>query len=45
MPEASPKEIRVYATSDGKYPFIEWLKSLRDSNARAKIEDRLWLWL
>ncbi|MBE9019128.1 addiction module killer protein [Chroococcidiopsis sp. CCALA 051] len=41
MPEASPREIQVYATPDGKYPFIEWLESLRDSNARAKIKARL----
>jgi putative addiction module killer protein len=41
MPEASPREIQIYATPDGKYPFLEWLESLRDINARAKIRARL----
>lgn len=41
MPEASPREIQIYATPDGKYPFLEWLESLRDINARAKIRTRL----
>ena len=41
MPEASPREIQIYATPDGKCPFLEWLESLRDINARAKIRTRL----
>ncbi len=41
MPEASPREILLYETPDGKRPFSEWLESLRDINARAKIRARL----
>ena len=41
MPEASPREIQIYETPDGKRPFSDWLESLRDINARAKIRARL----
>ena len=36
-----PKELRVFVTGDGKEPFNEWLSSLRDVKARAKIRVRL----
>ena len=39
--EATPKELRIYTTEDGREPFTEWLASLRDSRARAKIRVRL----
>jgi len=39
--EATPKEIRIYVTTEGREPFSEWLKSLRDQRARAKIRVRL----
>ncbi|MEG4273214.1 MULTISPECIES: type II toxin-antitoxin system RelE/ParE family toxin [unclassified Microcoleus] len=39
--EAQPKEIQRYVTPDGKIPFTEWLKSLRDIKAEAKIRGRL----
>jgi putative addiction module killer protein len=39
--EVQPKEIRRYITSDGRIPFTEWLDSLRDLNAKAKIDTRL----
>jgi putative addiction module killer protein len=39
--EATPKEIQVYVTEDGRAPFSEWLASLRDLKARAKIRVRL----
>lgn len=39
--EASPRELLIYETSDGKRPFSKWLESLRDINARAKIRARL----
>jgi len=39
--EAQPKEIRRYRTADGKVPFDEWLDSLRDRKAAAKIRARL----
>lgn len=41
MPEASPREILLYETPDGKLPFSDWLESRRDINARAKIRARL----
>lgn len=39
--EAQPREIRRYITPDGKIPFAEWLDSLRDRKAKAKIKERL----
>ena len=39
--EAQPREIQRYITSDGKVPFADWLDSLRDTNAKAKIISRL----
>lgn len=39
--EAQPREIRNYLTADGRRPFVEWLGSLRDTQARAKIRNRL----
>jgi putative addiction module killer protein len=39
--EATPKEIQIYVTEDGRVPFSEWLVSLRDIKARAKIRVRL----
>jgi putative addiction module killer protein len=39
--EAAPKELRIYVTKDGREPFSEWLASLRDIRARAKIRVRL----
>ena len=39
--EATPKVVQIYVTSEGRTPFSEWLASLRDSKARAKIRVRL----
>ena len=39
--EATPKELQVYVTEDGRVPFSDWLASLRDLKARAKIRVRL----
>ena len=39
--EASPKELILYVTTEGREPFTEWLSSLRDLKARAKIRVRL----
>ena len=39
--EATPKELQIYVTKDGRAPFSEWLASLRDIKARAKIRVRL----
>lgn len=38
---AQPREIHQYITSDGKIPFDEWLNSLRDIRAKARIAQRL----
>lgn len=39
--EATPREVLIYATPDGREPFTEWVSFLRDENARAKIKIRL----
>lgn len=41
MFDGQPKEILVYATSDGAEPFTKWLGKLRDARARARIAARL----
>lgn len=39
--EVQPREIRRYIAPDGKIPFTDWLESLRDRRAKAKIKERL----
>ena len=39
--EATPKELHIYVTAEGREPFTEWLNSLQDQRARAKIRVRL----
>lgn len=39
--ETESREIRRYIADNGKSPFGEWLNSLRDPKARAKIAQRL----
>jgi putative addiction module killer protein len=34
-------EIKIYQDKNGKQPFIEWLETLADKRARAKIKVRL----
>lgn len=41
MSEAAPRVIEVYQTEDGRSPFSEWLRDLRDRAARARIRVRL----
>ncbi len=36
-----PKEIRRYITPEGKIPILDWIASLRDLQAKAKINQRL----
>jgi len=38
---ARPKELHIFVTEEGREPFSEWLTSLRDIKARAKIRVRL----
>lgn len=39
--EETPRELIIYETEQGKAPFSEWLDSLRDRSARARIRKRL----
>ena len=39
--EATPKEVEIYETPDNRRPFTEWLNSLRDIKAKAKILKRI----
>lgn len=39
--EKQLNEIEIYLTSQGRAPFLDWLNSLRDAKARAKIRVRL----
>lgn len=39
--EVQPRQIQNYLTADGRSPFVEWLGSLRDTQTRSKIRNRL----
>ncbi len=39
--EVTPRELIIYETEQGEAPFSEWLDSLRDRLARARIRKRL----
>ena len=41
MTEATPFELEVFETRDGKSPFTDWLRALRDRRAVARIRVRL----
>jgi putative addiction module killer protein len=41
MLEATPQKIEEYVTEDGRSPFAEWIESLKDRAARARIRVRL----
>lgn len=41
MAEATPLELVVYETPDGRSPFAEWLRRLKDRTAGARIRVRL----
>ena len=36
-----PKKLKIYDTAEGKRPYSEWLKSLRDITTVARIRSRL----
>ena len=38
---AEPQELEEYLTSDGKNPFRQWIHSLKDIEARARVRIRL----
>jgi len=39
--EVQPREIERYTTADGRVPFDRWFYSLRDLNAKLRIEGRI----
>lgn len=39
--ESQPRELKIYAANDDEAPFLSWLDSLRDREARARIKKRL----
>lgn len=39
--DIEPKSVLVYRTLDGRLPFDEWLRGLRDTNAVARILARI----
>ena len=39
--ETTPRKLRIYRTVDGRLPFGEWLASLQDVKARARIRVKL----
>ena len=41
MTEATPIEIETYQTQDGRSPFPQWLRDLRDRTAGARIRTRI----
>ena len=41
MADLTPKQVREYLTEDGKSPFSQWLRNLKNRQARAKIRVRI----
>ena len=41
MLNAHPRELQVYQTQNGREPFTEWLKSIRDQRTRTRIRERI----
>ena len=41
MVEVSDKQVENYVRSDGRCPFEDWMNSLRDERARARIRTRI----
>jgi len=39
--DAVPQTLQEYVTADGRNPFRDWLRGLRDVHARAKVRVRL----
>ena len=42
MRAAQPRELQTYCDPNGREPFTEWLKSLRDRRARKRIQFRFY---
>ena len=41
MSEVVPQELEEYATDDGRTPFSDWLRKVRDRDARVRVRVRL----
>ena len=41
MRTVRPRQLEVYRTPNGQEPFVEWLRSLRDSETRRRIQSRI----
>lgn len=41
MIKAGPKVLKIYVTSDGRQPYSEWLRNLRDTMTVARIRTRI----
>ena len=41
MIEATPLEVETYQTQDGRSPFPQWLRDLKDRTAGARVRVRL----
>ena len=41
MRVAQPRELQIYSDPNGREPFTEWLKSLRDRTIRKRIQARI----
>jgi putative addiction module killer protein len=41
MRNVHPRKLQVYQTQNGREPFTEWLKSIRDRRTRTRIRERL----
>ena len=41
MSEAVSYEVEVYQTEEGRSPFSEWIRNLKDRTARARVRTRL----
>lgn len=41
MKAGMPKQLEYYVKEDGSSPFAEWFNSLKDKQAKAKIQTRL----
>ena len=39
--DAKEQQVRIYSKQDGKRPFSDWLKKLRDQTAQERIDARL----
>ena len=41
MRNSRPRKLRVYRTQNGREPFFEWLKSIRDPEIKTESKDDL----